>query len=60
MIEVKKLLLGKEAYEKIVVGIDPGEAIGLAVLADGKVIEEGNCYSSQELVNSILKDIKNR
>jgi hypothetical protein len=58
MIEVKKRLLGKEVYEKIVVGIDPGEAIGLVVLADGKVIEEGNCYNSRELVNSILKIIR--
>ena len=58
MIEVKKLLLGKETYEKILVGIDPGVAIGLVVLADGKVIEEGNCYNSRELVNSILKIIR--
>ncbi|MCL5876496.1 MAG: hypothetical protein M1540_01630 [Candidatus Bathyarchaeota archaeon] len=58
IIEVKKLLLGKETYEKLVVGIDPGEAIGLAVLADGKVIEEGNYYSSHELTSSILKVLK--
>ena len=58
MVEVKKLLLGKETYEKILVGIDPGVAIGLVVLADGKVIEEGNCYNSRELVNSILKIIR--
>ncbi len=58
IMEVKKRLLDKEAYEKIIIGIDPGEAIGLAVLADGKVIEEGNCYSSRELVNSILKILR--
>ena len=58
MIEVKKLLLGKEEYEKIIVGIDLGVAIGLVFLADGKVIEEGNCYNSRELVNSILKIIR--
>lgn len=58
VIEVKRILLGKEAYEKIVVGIDPGEATGLAAIADGKVIEEGNCYSSQEVINSISKIIR--
>jgi hypothetical protein len=58
IIEVKKQLLGKETYEKIVVGIDPGEVIGLAVLADGKGIEEGNCYSSHELISIILKVLK--
>ena len=57
--EVKKLLLGKEDFEKIVVGIDPGEAIGLVVLADGKVIEEGNCFSSKELIESIFKVLRN-
>ena len=44
--DIKATLLGKEAFEKIIIGIDPGEAIGVAVLADGKVIEESNCYNS--------------
>jgi len=56
--EVKRILLGKEAYERIVIGVDPGAAIGLAVIADGKLIEEGNCFSSSELINNILKIIK--
>ena len=53
------LLSGKEAYNKIVVGIDPGVAIGLVALADGKVIEEGNCFSTKEVINSILKILRN-
>jgi hypothetical protein len=57
--EVKKILDGKEAYHRIVVGIDPGQAIGLVVLADGKVLEEGNCFSTQEVTNSITKAIRN-
>jgi hypothetical protein len=57
--EVKRILQGKEAYEKIIVGIDPGEAIGLAVIADGRVIEEGNCFSTLELINSIIKTVRN-
>jgi hypothetical protein len=57
--EVRKTLLGKEKYEKIVIGLDPGEATGLAVLADGKVIEQSNCYSAHEVVNTILKSISN-
>ncbi|MGD6852078.1 MAG: hypothetical protein ACQCN6_08470 [Candidatus Bathyarchaeia archaeon] len=56
--EVKKQLLGKEAYEKVVIGIDPGAATGLAVIADGKIIEESNCYSSHELITSIQKFLK--
>ena len=57
--EVKRILQGKEAYEKIIVGVDPGGAIGLAVIADGKVIEENNCFSIHELVECIVKAIKN-
>ena len=57
--EVKRIFQGKEAYEKIIVGIDPGEAIGLAVIADGKVIEESNCFGTSELVNSIIKMVRN-
>lgn len=56
--EVKRILLGKEAYERIIVGIDPGEAIGLAVVADGKVIMEGNCYNISEVINNITKALR--
>ncbi|MCL2475761.1 hypothetical protein [Candidatus Bathycorpusculum sp.] len=54
----KRLMLGKEAYKRIVIGIDPGEAIGLAVIADGKIIEQETCYSNQQLVLSIQKILK--
>ena len=57
--EVKIILRGKDAYEKIVIGIDPGEAIGLAAIADGKVILESNCFSTQEVINSIAKMVQN-
>jgi len=57
--EVKKALLGKEKYDKVVIGLDPGEATGLAVLADGKIIEQSNCYTTREVINTILKSISN-
>jgi hypothetical protein len=56
--QVKVLLAGKEAYKRIVFGIDPGVAVGLVALADGKVIEEGNCYSTKEVIDGILKITK--
>jgi hypothetical protein len=58
--EIRKILQGKEAYEKIVVGIDPGEVFGLAVIADGKVNETANCFSVHEAlakVKGILRDV---
>ena len=57
--EVEKMLQGKEAYQKIIVGVDPGEAIGFAAIADGKVIEESNCFSTKELIDTIIKTLKN-
>jgi len=57
--EAVKILQGKESYEKIVIGIDPGEVFGLAVIADGKVSETENCFSVQEVRNKIKNIIKN-
>jgi len=56
--EVMKILQGKEVYEKIVIGVDPGEVFGLAVIADGKVNETGNCFSIQEALTKISSVIK--
>ncbi len=56
--EAVKILQGKESYEKIVVGVDPGEVFGLAVIADGKVNETCNCFSVQEVVDKIKRVIK--
>jgi len=57
--EVMKILQGKEVYEKIVIGVDPGEVFGLAVIADGKVNETANCFSIQEALTKISSVIKN-
>ena len=57
---IRKILEGKESYERIVVGIDPGEVFGLAVIADGKVNETKNCFSIHEAlskVTSVLEDV---
>jgi len=50
---------GKEHFQKIVIGIDPGEVFGLAVLADGKVVETGNCFDIEETGNKIRSILKN-
>ena len=59
IIEVVKILQGKKVYEKIVIGIDPGEVLGLAVMADGKVFETENCFGIQEVLDKIKNTIKN-
>ena len=57
--EAVKVLQGKESYEKIVIGIDPGEVTGLAVVADGKVNETKACFNIQEITNEVSTIIKN-
>jgi len=57
--EVMKILQGKETYEKIVISIDPGEVFGLAVIADGKVNETGNCFSIQEVLKKAENILRN-
>jgi predicted RNase H-like nuclease (RuvC/YqgF family) len=56
--EALQIIQGKEYYDKIVIGIDPGEVFGLAVLADGKVVETGNSFSVEETVNKIEEILK--
>jgi len=57
--EALQIIRGKDYYDKVVVGVDPGEVFGLAVLADGKTIETGNCFSLEETVTKITTVLKN-
>ena len=57
--ELVKLLEGKQGYEKIVIGIDPGKVSGLAVIADGKIKETRNCFGIQEIQSTIQEMLKN-
>jgi len=57
--EASRILQGKEYYEKIVIGVDPGEVFGLAVLADGKAIETANCFSIEETLDKIQTILEN-
>jgi hypothetical protein len=55
--EAMQIVHGKEAFEKVIIGIDPGEVFGLAVLAGGRVVETDNCYSVKDTFNKIKKII---
>jgi predicted RNase H-like nuclease (RuvC/YqgF family) len=57
--EALQIVQGKESYEKIVIGVDPGEVFGLAVLADGRVIETENCFSPKGTLDKIMSVLKN-
>ena len=51
--EAFQIVQGKETFEKVVIGVDPGEVFGLAVLVGGRVIETDNCYSIRDAARRI-------
>ena len=53
--EIIKILEGKKSYDKIIIGIDPGDVYGLALITDGKISETENCFSASEVSISIKK-----
>lgn len=59
MSKLTQILQGKKAYEKIVIGVDPGEVFGLVAIFDGKVNEKENFYNIHEIVLKTKKILKN-
>ncbi len=57
--EAVRIVEGKRSYESLVVGVDPGQNFGVAVLGDGKILEARNCTSLNETVSTIM-DALNR
>ncbi|MDG6222682.1 MAG: hypothetical protein IAX21_05355 [Candidatus Bathyarchaeota archaeon] len=49
---------GKQVYEKIVVGVDPGDSCGVAILGDNKVIETKTASSINDAANLIVESVK--
>ncbi len=56
--EALRVAQGKERYEKVVIGVDPGEVFGVAVVADGKVEEARNCFGLNEAEKEIVNLVK--
>ncbi len=57
--EAVKVLEGKESYKKIVIGLDPGDVSGVAVVADGKVNQTKACFNIKELTNEVDAIVEN-
>lgn len=53
--EAIRIVKGKRLYEKLVIGIDPGENhFGVAALGDGEIIETKNCTSLNDTVATVV------
>jgi len=53
--EALRVIQGKQSYEKVVVGVDPGKTTGIAVLADGNVLETAACSSLRKATETIAQ-----
>ncbi|MCK4498004.1 hypothetical protein KAU25_02275 [Candidatus Bathyarchaeota archaeon] len=51
--EAIRLVTQKPVYEHLVIGVDPGENFGLAVLGDGRTLETRICTSPEETISAI-------
>jgi hypothetical protein len=52
------IVQGKQGYEKVVVGVDPGKTIGIAILGDNKVLETVTSSNLEDAVHLILDSLK--
>ncbi len=57
--EAIRVVRGKRMYESLVVGVDPGQNFGFAVLGDGSILETRTCTSVSETVSAV-RDVLNR
>ena len=49
------LLLGKDRFRELVLGIDPGKQTGLAVLGDGIVLDTGTYTGVKNLIDEVAR-----
>ena len=52
------VIQGKEGYEKIVVGVDPGKTCGIAILGDNKILETVTASNTEDAVRLIVDSLK--
>jgi hypothetical protein len=56
--EAVLIVQGKQGYERIVVGVDPGKTYGIAVLGDNKVLEALTSSNVEEVSNLVVSSLK--
>ncbi|UCE57410.1 MAG: hypothetical protein JSW19_03355 [Candidatus Bathyarchaeota archaeon] len=49
---------GKQNYEKVVVGVDPGKTCGVAILGDASILATRGCSSLEETAKVIVEGLK--
>ena len=52
------IIQGKQGYEKVVVGVDPGKTCGIAVLGDAKVLETLTSSNIEDAAHLVVDSLK--
>ena len=56
--EALLIIQGKESYERVVVGVDPGKTCGIAVLGDNKILETITASKIEDASHLIVDNLK--
>jgi hypothetical protein len=56
--EAIRITRGKKSFDRLIIGIDPGENFGVAILGDGRLLETKNCASVTETVKMIEEVVR--
>jgi hypothetical protein len=52
------IIQGKEGYERVVVGVDPGKTCGIAILGDNKILQTLTAPNIEDTVHLIVDSLK--
>ncbi len=56
--EALRIIMNKEVYEELVIGVDPGKTFGVAVLADGRPLRREELSSMEKTIDFILTELR--
>jgi hypothetical protein len=54
----QRSLKGKEIYEKLIIGIDPGKRPGIAIIGDGEILATAQVSSPEKVKERIFRALK--
>ncbi|MEM2273233.1 MAG: hypothetical protein QXT26_04810 [Thermoproteota archaeon] len=55
--EAIRISLGKDFYQELVIGVDPGKIFGVAVLGDGEILKRKEFSSMEKTIDFILTEL---
>lgn len=55
--EALRIIMNKETYGELTIGVDPGKTFGIAILADGKILRREEGLSMERAIDLILSEL---